>query len=128
METVHTIGRRKESIARIFLKEGKGNITINKKDHKEYIPVVHLRQNMLLPLTELDVLEKYDISVNVRGGGVKGQAEAIRLAIARALCEVSQENRSPLKKAGFLTRNPKAVERKKYGRKKARKSFQFSKR
>ena len=128
MEVINTIGRRKTSIARIYLQPGKGNITVNTKDMKEYFPVDIMQIIVKQPLTTVDVDGKYDIKVNVDGGGVKGQAEAVRLAIARALCEVDAEFRPPLKAEGFLTRDSRMVERKKYGRRKARKRFQFSKR
>ena len=128
MEVVNAIGRRKAAIARIFLSEGKGQITINKKDMKVYFPLDQLQYIVLQPLNLLEVADRYDIRVNLDGGGVKGQAEAVRLAIARALCEVDGEFRSPLKKEGFLTRDSRMVERKKYGRRKARRKFQFSKR
>ncbi len=128
MEVINTIGRRKTSVARIYMQPGKGKISINNKDVKEYFPVDIMQIIVKQPLTVVDVDGKYDIKVNVDGGGVKGQAEAVRLAIARALCEVDEEFRPPLKKEGFLTRDSRMVERKKYGRRKARKKFQFSKR
>ena len=128
MEIVNTIGRRKTSVARIYLSPGKGEILINKRDYKEYFTSEILQTIIHQPLTVTEVVGKYDVKVNVKGGGTTGQAEAVRMAIARALCEVSAENRPPLKKEGFLTRDPRMVERKKYGRAKARKRFQFSKR
>jgi small subunit ribosomal protein S9 len=128
MEIVNTIGRRKSAVARIYLSEGKGNITINKRDIKEYFPATTLQYIVLQPLNLLEVLEKYDIKVNLDGGGPSGQAEALRLAISRALLDVVPESRSQLKAAGFLTRDPREVERKKPGQPKARKRFQFSKR
>jgi small subunit ribosomal protein S9 len=128
MEVVNTIGRRKEAIARIYISEGKGNITINKRDFKEYFPTSSLQYIVLQPLTLTESVEKYDIKVNLGGGGVKGQAEALRLAITRALMEINPELRSELKAAGFVTRDPRQVERKKPGQPKARKRFQFSKR
>ena len=128
MEIINTIGRRKTSVARIHVASGKGNITVNNRDVKEYFPSEILRIIINQPLDVVSATGKFDIKVNVDGGGIKGQAEAIRLAIARALCEMDQENRPPLKKEGFLTRDPRMVERKKYGRRKARKKFQFSKR
>lgn len=128
METIHKIGRRKRSVARIYLSEGKGNITVNNKKHDEYFTTEQqnykIQQTFLLTDTE----GKYDVQVNVIGGGKSGQVEAIRLALARALCEIDPENRSFLKPEGLLMRDPRQVERKKYGRKKARKQFQFSKR
>lgn len=128
MEVINTIGRRKTSVARIYMQPGKGKISINNKDMQVYFPVEIMQIIVKQPLTVVDVDGKYDIKVNVGGGGVKGQAEAVRLAIARALCEIDKEFRPPLKKEGFLTRDARMVERKKYGRKKARKKFQFSKR
>lgn len=128
METIKTIGRRKTAIARIGLSAGKGDILINKKPLKTYLPVAPLQVCVQQPFTLLELEGKYDVVVNATGGGLRGQAEAIRLAIARALCELDPENRPPLKKMGLLTRDPRMVERKKYGQKKARKKFQFSKR
>jgi small subunit ribosomal protein S9 len=128
MEVINTIGRRKTSVARIYMQLGKGKISVNNKDVQEYFPVDIMQIIVKQPLTVVNVDGKYDIKVNVDGGGVKGQAEAVRLAIARALCEVDEEFRPPLKKEGFLTRDSRMVERKKYGRRKARKKFQFSKR
>jgi len=128
MEIINTIGRRKTSVARINFTSGKGKITVNNKDVKQYFPSEILRIIINQPLEIISGKGKFDIKVTVDGGGIKGQAEAIRLAIARALCELDQENRPPLKKEGFLTRDPRMVERKKYGRRKARKRFQFSKR
>jgi len=128
MEVINTIGRRKTSVARIYMQPGKGKISVNNKDMQEYFPVDIMQIIVKQPLTVVDMDGKYDIKVNVDGGGVKGQAEAVRLAIARALCEVDEEFRPPLKKEGFLTRDSRMVERKKYGRRKARKKFQFSKR
>ncbi len=128
MEVVNTLGRRKTAVARIYLSEGKGNITINKRDLKEYFPSTILQYIVLQPLQILEVQEKYDIKVNLDGGGPKGQAEALRLAIARAMLDINPESRKELKAAGFLTRDPREVERKKPGQPKARKRFQFSKR
>ena len=128
MEIVNTIGRRKSAVARIYVSEGKGNITVNKRDLKVYFPASTLQYIVLQPLNLLEVLEKYDIKVNLDGGGPKGQAEALRLAISRALLNIDPESRSQLKAAGFLTRDPREVERKKPGQPKARKRFQFSKR
>lgn len=128
MEVVNTLGRRKSAVARIYVSEGKGNITINKKDLKEYFPAGILQYIVMQPLNLLEVSEKYDIKVNLDGGGPKGQAEALRLAISRALIEIDAESRPSLKAAGFLTRDPREVERKKPGQPKARKRFQFSKR
>ena len=128
MEVINTIGRRKTSVARVYLQPGKGDIKVNSKDYTEYFPIDIMQIIVKQPLNIVDVEGKYDIKVNVDGGGFKGQAEAVRLAISRALCEVDAEFRPPLKKEGFLTRDARMVERKKYGRRKARKRFQFSKR
>lgn len=128
MEVVNTIGRRKSAVARIYVNEGKGNITINKRDFKEYFPTTTLQYIVTQPLNLVDAVEKYDIKVNLDGGGVKGQAEALRLAITRALMQIDPESRKELKAAGFVTRDPREVERKKPGQPKARKRFQFSKR
>jgi len=128
MELVNAIGRRKAAVARVYLTEGKGNITINKRDLKEYFPVGTLQYIVKQPLTLLDLADKYDIKVNLDGGGIKGQAEALRLGITRALIKINEEYRPELKAAGFVTRDPRQVERKKPGRPKARKRFQFSKR
>ncbi len=128
MEVVNTIGRRKSAVARIYVSEGKGNVTINKRELKEYFPAETLQYIVLQPLNLIGVSEKYDIKVNLNGGGSKGQAEALRLAITRALMEIDAESRTQLKAAGFVTRDPREVERKKPGQPKARKRFQFSKR
>ncbi len=128
MEVINTIGRRKTSVARIYMTPGKGDITVNNKDVAVYFPVDIMQIIVKQPLNTVEAADKFDIKVNVDGGGIKGQAEAIRLAISRALCVVDAENRPPLKKEGFLTRDARMVERKKPGRKKARKKFQFSKR
>ena len=128
MEIVNSLGRRKTAVARIYLSEGKGNITVNKREFKEYFPTLALQYIATQPLALLEVQEKYDIKVTLEGGGPKGQAEALRLAITRALMEVDAESRKELKAAGFVTRDPREVERKKPGRPKARKRFQFSKR
>lgn len=128
MESINALGRRKTAIARIYLTEGKGNITINERELKEYFTTHQLQYIVKQPLETLAVAGKYDINVNLTGGGFKGQAEAVRLAIARALVKVNEENKPALKKEGFLTRDPREVERKKPGRPKARKRFQFSKR
>ena len=128
MEVINSVGRRKASVARVYLKEGKGNITINKKDIKEYFPLETLRYIVNQPLNTLEVLGDFDITVNVHGGGYSGQAEAIRLGIARSLVKLDEENKPALKAEGFMTRDSRVVERKKPGQKKARKKFQFSKR
>ena len=128
MELVNSLGRRKTAVARIYLSEGKGNITVNKREFKEYFPSLSLQYIVLQPLNLIGVPEKYDIKVNLDGGGPTGQAEALRLAISRALVEIDAEARKELKAAGFLTRDPREVERKKPGQPKARRRFQFSKR
>ncbi len=128
METIHKIGRRKTAVARIYLSEGKGNVTVNNKDYKEYFSTDTLQYKILQPLTLTENIGAFDIKAKVFGGGVTGQAEAIRLAISRALVTIDEENRGLLKPDGLLTRDPRMVERKKFGQKKARKKFQFSKR
>ncbi len=128
MDVVNAIGRRKTSVARLYAKPGKGKIIINSRDYDEYFPSDILQTIIKQPLDLLNAAGSYDLSINVVGGGLKGQAEAIRLAIARALCEFDAAHRAPRKKEGWLTRDPRMVERKKYGRRKARKKFQFSKR
>lgn len=128
MDVVNSIGRRKTSVARIYANPGKGKIIINNRDFEEYFPSDILQTIIKQPLDMVNATNSYDFSINVVGGGLKGQAEAIRLAIARALCKYDPEHRPPLKKEGWLTRDPRMVERKKYGRRKARKKFQFSKR
>ena len=128
MEVIHKIGRRKTSVARIYLSKGKDKMIVNGKDFKDYFPTTSLQYKIIQPFKLTDNLGKFDLSVNVYGGGITGQVEAIRLAISRALCEISDENRPLLKKEGLLTRDPRMVERKKFGQKKARKKFQFSKR
>ncbi len=128
MEVIHKIGRRKTAVARIYLKDGSGKITVNKKDLSDYFTTATLQYKVNQPLTLTSNEDKYDVNVNVYGGGITGQAEAVRLAISRAVCELDEENRSVLKPEGLLTRDPRMVERKKFGQKKARKKFQFSKR
>ncbi|MDE6309042.1 MAG: 30S ribosomal protein S9 [Muribaculaceae bacterium] len=128
METVNAIGRRKAAIARVIMSEGTGVITINKRPLEVYFPSSILQYIVKQPLNTLDCAEKYDIKVNLDGGGYKGQAEALRLAIARALVKVNPEDKHALRVEGFITRDPRVVERKKPGRPKARKRFQFSKR
>ncbi|MBK0401467.1 30S ribosomal protein S9 [Adhaeribacter sp. BT258] len=128
MEILNTSGRRKTSVARIYMTPGQGNITINDRDIKVYFPNEVLQTIVEQPFATLEAKGKYDVKVNVKGGGISGQAEAIRLAISKALVEENSEARPPLKKEGFLTRDPRMVERKKFGRRKARRSFQFSKR
>ena len=128
MEITNAIGRRKSAIARVFVSKGAGNITINKRELAVYFPSGILQYIVKQPLNTLNVAEQYDIKVNLQGGGFKGQAEALRLAIARALVKIDPNDKSALKKAGFLTRDAREVERKKPGQPKARKHFQFSKR
>ena len=128
MEPVNAIGRRKAAVARVLLSEGKGKITVNDRDYKEYFGAETLQYVVTQPLVLLNVVDKYDINVNLDGGGVKGQAEALRLGITRALVQVDAENKPVLKANGFVTRDPREVERKKPGQPKARKRFQFSKR
>lgn len=128
MDTIHTIGRRKTSVARIYMSKGKGNVTVNNRDAKDYFPTGTLLYKLNQPFSLVDMEGKFDVKVNVSGGGITGQVEAVRLAIARALCQLSEENRPALKVEGLMTRDPRMVERKKPGQKKARKKFQFSKR
>jgi small subunit ribosomal protein S9 len=128
MEVINALGRRKTAVARIYLKEGSGNITVNGRDYKEYFPVAILQYVVRQPLEIANVLDKYDIKVTLDGGGFKGQAEAVRLAISRALVEINEEIRPALKAKGLMRRDPRMVERKKPGQPKARKRFQFSKR
>ena len=124
----NAVGRRKEAVTRVFLSKGDGKIIINGKDYKNYFQLVYLQNQVESPLKVIESIDKYDIVINAKGGGIKGQAEAAKLGISRALLEVSAEYRPILKAAGMLKRDPRSVERKKPGRKKARKSFQFSKR
>ncbi len=128
MESYNAVGRRKAAVARVILREGNGKITINKRDINVYFPSSILQFIVRQPLNLLEVAEKYDVLVNLDGGGYKGQAEALRLGIARALVKINPEDKALLRKHGFMTRDPRAVERKKPGRPKARKRFQFSKR
>ena len=128
MEVVNALGRRKSAVARVYVTEGTGKITINKKDVTEYFPSAILQYVVKQPLALLDVAEKYDIKANLDGGGVTGQSQALRLAIARALVKINEDDKKALKSQGFLTRDSRAVERKKPGRPKARRRFQFSKR
>ena len=128
MEVINTIGRRKAAVARIYVSEGQGNIVINKRKLEEYFTIPTLQYIVKQPLELLGVAGNYDIKVNLDGGGFKGQAEALRLAIARALVEINAEDKPALRAAGFVTRDPREVERKKPGQPKARKRFQFSKR
>ena len=128
MEVIHKIGRRKTSVARIYMSEGKGNITVNKKSYSDFFSTAILQYKILQPFNLTDTKDKFDLSVSVKGGGVNCQAEAVRLAISRALVEFNEELKPTLKAEGLMTRDPRMVERKKFGQKKARKKFQFSKR
>ncbi len=128
MDVIHKIGRRKTAVARAYVSKGKGSITINKKDLTDYFTTGTLQYKVKQPLVLTNNDGNFDITVNVYGGGITGQAEAVRLALSRAMCEVDAENRGILKPEGLLTRDPRMVERKKFGQKKARKKFQFSKR
>ncbi|KGN74874.1 30S ribosomal protein S9 [Porphyromonas macacae] len=128
MEVVNAIGRRKAAVARVYVSEGTGKIMINKRDLKQYFPSSILQYIVRQPLAKLDIEEKYDIKINLYGGGFKGQSEAARLAIARALVKINPEDKATLRAEGFITRDSRSVERKKPGRPKARKRFQFSKR
>lgn len=122
------IGRRKAAVTRVFLSKGEGKITINDKDYKIYFPLVYLQNQVERPMKTVDVMNKFDVKINAAGGGVKGQAEAAMLGIARVLLEINPDFRPALKAAGLLKRDPRSVERKKFGHKKARRSYQFSKR
>ncbi|MCX6289078.1 MAG: 30S ribosomal protein S9 [Bacteroidetes bacterium] len=124
----NAVGRRKEAVTRVFVSKGSGKITVNDKDYKAYFPLVYLQNQVEAPLKTTELMGKYDIVINAQGGGLKGQAEAAKLGIARVLIELNPELRPALKAAGQLTRDPRSVERKKFGHKKARRSFQFSKR
>lgn len=128
MEMINAVGRRKTAVARVYLMKGTGSISVNGKDFREYFPQVHIQHNVTDPFTVAGVENIYDLKVNVRGGGYKGQAEAVRLGLSRALVKINEEFKKPLKDRKFLTRDSRAVERKKYGKPKARKRFQFSKR
>ncbi len=128
MEIINAVGRRKGAVARVYATSGKGNIVINSKELKEYFPQAHVHNKVLAPFIAIDSENIYDWKVNVKGGGFKGQAEAIRMAISRILVKINEDFRPPLKAQKFLTRDARVVERKKYGKPKARKSFQFSKR
>ncbi len=124
----NAVGRRKEAITRVFISKGTGTITVNDKNYKEYFSLVYLQNQVEAPLKTIESLDKFDVKINANGGGIKGQAEAVKLGIARALLEVNPEYRPVLKAAGLLKRDPRGVERKKFGKKKARRSYQFSKR
>ena len=124
----NSVGRRKEAVTRIFISKGTGNITVNDKDYKAYFPLVYLQNQVERPLKTIEASDKFDVKINAAGGGVKGQAEAAMLGIARVLIDLNPEFRPALKAAGLLKRDPRSVERKKFGHKKASRSFQFSKR
>jgi small subunit ribosomal protein S9 len=128
MEMINAVGRRKTAVARVYLMKGTGSVSVNGKDFREYFPQVHIQHNVTDPFAVAGVENIYDLKVNVRGGGYKGQAEAVRLGLSRALVKINEEFKKPLKERKFLTRDSRAVERKKYGKPKARKRFQFSKR
>jgi small subunit ribosomal protein S9 len=128
MAQFHAIGRRKTSVARVYMSEGTGSMTINGKDYKNYFNTAPLHFKLEQPFSATETTGKYDVKVNVFGGGITGQAEAVRMGISRILSEIDSENRVALKPLGLLTRDPRMVERKKFGQKKARKKFQFSKR
>ncbi len=128
MEMINAIGRRKTAVARVYLMKGEGKVTVNGKDYREYFPQIHVQHNVVDPFAAIGAENIYDLKINVRGGGYKGQAEAIRMGVSRALVKLNEEFRKPLKAKKYLTRDSRAVERKKYGKPKARKRFQFSKR
>lgn len=128
MDTINSLGRRKASVARVYMGKGSGDIKVNGRSYEEYFPVRHIQMRLMHPFKFADIDNEFDINVNVNGGGFKGQAEAIRLGIARALVKLNEDLRKPLKDKNLLTRDDRVVERKKYGQPKARKSFQFSKR
>lgn len=128
MEMINAVGRRKAAVARVYLTKGEGKISVNGKDYKEYFPQVHIQDKVVEPMITIAADKIYDLNVNVAGGGFKGQAEAVRMAISRALVKLNEDFRKPLKEKKLLTRDSRVVERKKYGKPKARKSFQFSKR
>jgi small subunit ribosomal protein S9 len=128
MEMINAVGRRKASVARVYLTSGDGKITVNGKSYTDYFPQIHIQQNIVAPFKAVEAVNEYDLKVNVRGGGFKGQAEAVRMAISKALVEINADYRKPLKDLKYLKRDSRVVERKKYGKPKARKSFQFSKR
>ncbi|MCE3297275.1 MAG: ribosomal protein [Crocinitomicaceae bacterium] len=128
MEIINTLGRRKTSVARVYLQKGSGSVTVNNKDYKEFFPVAMLQSKIQQPFNLTETVGQYDVKVNVMGGGINGQAEAIRLGISRALVKISEDMKPVLKADGLMTRDPRMVERKKPGQPKARKKFQFSKR
>lgn len=124
----NAVGRRKEAVARAYVSKGTGNITVNDKEYKQYFPIMYLQNQVELPLKLTDSMSAFDVVINVQGGGPKGQAEAVKMALARVLCDINAEFRPVLKKEGLMTRDSRSVERKKFGKRKARRSFQFSKR
>ena len=128
MEVINTLGRRKTAVARVYMTKGKGKVTVNKKDYTEMFPVAVLQSKITQPFALTDTVNAYDVTVNVSGGGINGQVEAIRLGISRALVKINEEYKPLLKEEGLMTRDPRMVERKKPGQPKARKKFQFSKR
>jgi small subunit ribosomal protein S9 len=128
MEIINTLGRRKTSVARVYMKKGTGKVIVNKKEYTEFFPVAMLQSKIQHPFRLTDTVDQYDVTVNVVGGGINGQAEAIRLGISRALVKISEDMKPVLKAEGLMTRDPRMVERKKPGQPKARKKFQFSKR
>lgn len=128
MEMINAVGRRKASVARVYLTQGEGKIIVNGKDYKTYFPQRHIQSKITAPFETVEVESIYNVKINVKGGGFKGQAEAVRMGIARALVKLNADFRGPLKAKKFLVRDARVVERKKYGKPKARKSFQFSKR
>lgn len=128
MEVINTLGRRKTAVARVYMSKGKGTVTVNNRDYKEFFPVAVLQSKIVQPFALTDTVDQFDVKVNVAGGGINGQVEAIRLGISRALVKLDEENKPLLKEEGLMTRDPRMVERKKPGQPKARKKFQFSKR
>jgi small subunit ribosomal protein S9 len=128
MEMINATGRRKTAVARVYLMKGEGKVTVNGKDYREYFPQIHVQHNVVDPFAVVGAENIYDLNINVHGGGYKGQSEAIRMGVSRALVKLNEEFKKPLKDRKFLTRDSRAVERKKYGQPKARKRFQFSKR
>jgi small subunit ribosomal protein S9 len=128
MEVINTLGRRKTAVARVYMSKGKGNVIVNNRDYKDFFPVAVLQSKIVQPFTLTDTVNKFDVKVNVAGGGINGQVEAIRLGISRALVKLDEDNKPLLKEEGLMTRDPRMVERKKPGQPKARKKFQFSKR
>lgn len=128
MESVNAVGRRKASVARVYVSNGSGKVSINGKSLEDYFPQKYMQSSVIDPFLTIDAANQYDLKANVSGGGFKGQAEAIRLGVSRALVKINEDNKSALKSKKYMTRDARVVERKKYGKPKARKSFQFSKR